>query len=187
MDAKLDEILITGDVKENQEYVLEQIPELTNLVGFEHKHPHHHLDVWEHTLEVIKNIKTPDLETRMAGLLHDIGKPLSYQDEEVRHYHGHPQISAQMSESILTRLRYSSQFVKDVTYLVRTHDTIIDVEHLDNSYNMILKRLELQYADAKAHAPTTVVKRIKFLDEISKELSNKYAQKIKVQQEEEIR
>ena len=183
MDSKLDEILITGSVEENQKYVLEKIPELTNLIGFEHKHPHHHLDVWEHTLEVIKNIKTPDLETRMAGLLHDIGKPFSYQDEEVRHFHGHPQVSAQMAKEILARLKYSSEFIKDVTYLVKTHDTIIDIEHLDNTYNMILKRLELQYADAKAHAPSTVAKRIKFLDEISRKLANKN----KMQQKEEIR
>ncbi len=28
----------------------------------------------------------------MAALLHDIGKPFAYQDEEVRHFHGHPQV-----------------------------------------------------------------------------------------------
>lgn len=185
MSIKLDDILMIGNVKENQEYILEQIPELSNLVGFEHKHPHHHLDVWEHTLEVVNNIKIPDLETKMAGLLHDIGKPFSYQDEEVRHFHGHPQISAQMAKVILTRLNYSTQFITEVTYLVRTHDTIIDIEHLDNSYDMIFKRLALQYADAKAHAPTTVKKRIEFLDEISRKLTSIYLQKVKIQQKEE--
>lgn len=58
--------------------------------------------------------------------------------------------------------------------LVREHDTIIDVDNLDNSYNMIRKRLELQYADARAHAPSKVEKRVKFLDEISKSLDEKY-------------
>ena len=167
MNSILDDILITGKVKENQEYIFEQIPELISLQGFSHNHPHHHLDVWEHTLAVVDNLETSDLETKMAGLLHDIGKPFSYQDDEVRHFYGHPQISAQMTEFILNRLGYPSQFITDVTYLVRTHDTIINIEHLDNSYDMVLKRLELQYADAKAHAPTTVAKRIKFLDKIS--------------------
>ena len=71
------------------------------MIGFEHRHPHHHLDVWDHTLEVVKNITSQDLELKMAALLHDIGKPFSYQDEEVRHFHGHPEVSSKMSENIL--------------------------------------------------------------------------------------
>lgn len=174
MDTKLNEILLEGTVQENQDYVLAQIPELEHCVGFEHKHPHHHLDVWGHTLEVVRNINSRDLETRMAALLHDIGKPFSYQDEEIRHFHGHPKVSAKITEEILQRLGYQENFIEDVTYLVREHDTIIDVDNLDNSYNMIKKRLELQYADARAHAPSKVEKRVRFLDELSKRLDEKY-------------
>ena len=174
MDTKLNEILSEGTVQENQDYVLAQIPELEHCVGFVHKHPHHHLDVWGHTLEVVRNINSRDLETRMAALLHDIGKPFSYQDEEIRHFHGHPKVSAKITEEILQRLGYQENFIEDVTYLVREHDTIIDVDNLDNSYNMIKKRLELQYADARAHAPSKVEKRVRFLDELSKRLDEKY-------------
>ena len=152
MDKELNEILLNGMLRENQEYVIEQIPELKPCVGFDHRHPHHHLDVWGHTLEVVENIKSKDLEIRMAALLHDIGKPFSYQDEEVRHFHGHPEVSAKMTKEILKRMGYSETFIKDVIYLVSEHDTIIDVDNLDNTYEMILKRLELQYADARAHA-----------------------------------
>lgn len=168
---KLSEIISTGKIEENLEFLKEKIPEITNMIGFEHNHPHHHLDVWNHTLEVIKNINNQDLELKMAALLHDIGKPFSYQDDEVRHFHGHPEVSSKISENILKRLGYDEKFVKDVCYLVRTHDTIIDPNNLDNSYKMIMKRLQLQYADAKAHAPSKVEKRIRFLDAISESLS----------------
>lgn len=174
MDKELNEILLNGMLRENQEYVIEQIPELKPCVGFDHRHPHHHLDVWGHTLEVVENIKSKDLETKMAALLHDIGKPFSYQDEEVRHFHGHPEVSAKMTKEILKRMGYSETFIKDVIYLVSEHDTIIDVDNLDNTYEMILKRLELQYADARAHAPSKVGKRIKFLDEISNKLKQRH-------------
>lgn len=174
MDKELNEILLNGKLRENQEYVFEQIPELKPCVGFDHRHPHHHLDVWEHTLEVVGNIKSKDLETRMAALLHDIGKPFSYQDEEVRHFHGHPEVSAKMTKGILKRMGYSETFIENVTYLVNMHDTIIDVDNLDNTYEMILKRLELQYADARAHAPSKVEKRIRFLDEISGKIKQRY-------------
>ena len=110
----------------------------------------------------------------MAALLHDIGKPFSYQDEEVRHFHGHPEVSAKMTKGILKRMGYSETFIENVTYLVNMHDTIIDVDNLDNTYEMILKRLELQYADARAHAPSKVEKRIRFLDEISGKIKQRY-------------
>lgn len=170
---RLSEIVSSGKIEENMDFVREQIPEVINMIGFEHRHPHHHLDVWNHTLEVVKNIGTTDLESRMAALLHDIGKPFSYQDEEVRHFHGHPEVSSQMSETILKRLGYDDTFIKNVCYLVRTHDTVIDPNNLDNSYKMVMKRLRLQYADARAHTPSKVQKRINFLDEISEKLKEK--------------
>ena len=155
---------------ENMEDILKLIPEIRSMINFEHKHPHHNLDVWQHTLAVIRNLNTNDLELNMAALLHDIGKPVSYQDDEVRHFHGHPEKSYQITISILERLGYNKGFIDRVAYLVKTHDTIIDPTNLDSTYEMIKKRLKLQYADAKAHHPNTVEKRIKFLDSIEKQL-----------------
>lgn len=171
---KVKQILTSADVsksiKENFEYIVDCIPEIKNMIGFEHKHPHHHLDVWQHTLEVLKQLKSRDLELNMAALLHDIGKPFSYQDEEVRHFHGHPEVSCKMAQQILARLGYHEDFIKRVSYLIETHDTIIEPNNLDNSFEMIQKRLQLQYADAKAHHPEKIEKRIKFLDDIAGQL-----------------
>lgn len=174
LKPKIEEILkgnnVADSINENIEYLLTLIPEIKDMIGFEHKHPHHHLDVWQHTLEVLRNLNTKDLELNMAALLHDIGKPFSYQDEEVRHSHGHPEISCKMTQQILTRLGYDEKFIKRVSYLVATHDTVIDPNNLDNNFEMIGKRLQLQYADAKAHHPDKVEKRIRFLDGIKKQL-----------------
>ncbi len=167
---KISEIIMSGKIQENIEYIKIQIPEVIPMIGFEHRHPYHHLDVWNHTLAVVSGIKSNDLETKMAGFLHDIGKPFSYQDEEVRHFHGHPEVSEKMAKNILTRLEYDEEFIKNVCYLVRTHDNIINPNDLDNTHEMIMKRLVLQYADAKAHAPDKIYKRIRHLDEICKEL-----------------
>lgn len=174
MNLKLNEILSRNNaadaINENIDEVLELIPEIKNMIGFEHKHPHHHLDVWQHTLEVVRNLETTDVELNMAGVLHDIGKPFSYQDEDVRHFHGHPKVSCEMTKQILARLGYNREFIKRVSYLVETHDTVIDPNNLDNSLVMVQKRLKLQYADARAHHPDKISKRINFLDSINEQL-----------------
>lgn len=174
LKTKLDEILMSENVPEainkNMEYLEIIMPEIKNMIGFEHRHPHHHLDVWQHTLEVLRNLDSKDLELNMSALLHDIGKPFSYQDEEVRHFHGHPEVSFEMSKQILTRLGYDERFIQRVTYLVETHDTKIDPNNLDNRLEMVQKRLQLQYADARAHHPDKIQKRINFLDDINKQL-----------------
>lgn len=176
LKLKIEECLtgnnVAESISEEMESLLSLIPEIKNMIGFEHKHPHHHLDVWQHTLEVLKNLNSKDLELNMAALLHDIGKPFSYQDEEVRHFHGHPEMSCKMAKQILTRLGYDEEFIKRVSYLVETHDTIIAPSNLDNSSEMIQKRLQLQYADAKAHHPDKIEKRIKFLNDIKERLRN---------------
>lgn len=168
----INDLIRQKKVRENEELITTYIPEIKCMIGFEHKHPHHNLDVWNHTLKVLEGIKDNDLELRMSALLHDIGKPFSYQDGDVRHFHNHPQVSKQISEKILRRLNYDENFIKNVCYLVETHDTIIDTNNLDNNYEMIIKRLKLQYADAQAHDPKYVQKRIQFLDGIRTELEH---------------
>ena len=167
--------LSSGPVAENitsyLNFFLEAIPEIQNMIGFEHNHPHHHLDVWEHTLEVIRNLNTLDLELNMASLLHDIGKPFCYQEGDVRHFHGHPEISEKITRQALLKIGFDFSFVERVAYLVKTHDTPINPNQLDNDLELVKKRLELQYADAKSHHPSKVEQRIKRLDEISHTLN----------------
>ncbi len=172
-------IILTDDnveesIKNNMDYLMEVIPEIKPMIGFDHKHPHHPLSVWDHTVEVIKNLQSNDFELVLAGLLHDIGKPFQFQEGEVRHFHGHPKKSAEISERVLDRLDFDSTTKKNVVYLVLTHDTVIDPENLDNTIPLINKRLQLQYADARAHTPSTVPKRVALLNDIKRRIDEHY-------------
>lgn len=163
---------VEGEIDKNIDFITYIIPEILYMVGFEHKHPHHDLDVYNHTLKALSNSKC-DLKIRMALLLHDIGKPYSYQDDgQIRHFHGHPKVSAEMSETILKRLGYEGEFISDIIYLVENHDKLIDTDNLDNNIEMVRKRLEMQYYDARAHKEDKVKKRIDILDEIKRKLNN---------------
>jgi hypothetical protein len=52
---KLNDILLSENVKEkvneNIELITNIIPEISSSIGFEHNHPHHDLDVYNHTLK----------------------------------------------------------------------------------------------------------------------------------------
>lgn len=84
------DILLAEDVvlaiKNNIGYLLDIIPEIKCMMGFDHKHPHHHLDVWNHTLYAL-SLSKRDFGVRLAkdgnyyiwsdsflGLLADIKK-----------------------------------------------------------------------------------------------------------------
>ena len=77
---EINKILNTNTAREKQNTLMKLMPELKFMKGFDHKHPHHHLDVWKHTLLALS--KAPNnFDIRLSLLLHDIGKPHSYQND----------------------------------------------------------------------------------------------------------
>lgn len=173
MKDKLYEILMVDDVVDsinsNIDVLFDMIPEIEYMIGFQHNHPHHHLDVWNHTLLAL-SLSKRDFDTRVVLLLHDIGKPFSYQDDDVRHFHGHADVSSNMSVGILNRLGFNSEEVDELTYLIREHDTEITKEDIDTNIDLCIKRFGIQFCDALAHNPTKLKKRIEYLVKLSKEL-----------------
>ena len=161
---------ILSSIENNLDYLLEIIPEIRYMIGFEHKHPHHHLDVWNHTLYAL-SMSENDFEIRLCLLLHDIGKPFSYQEGEVRHFKGHAKVSAIMSEDILTRLEFDKKFIDEVCYLIKLHDTPISNNRIDNNYDLCCKLYKIQYCDALAHHPEKLEKRKKYLSMIKRKLN----------------
>lgn len=167
MDNKIEKILtnenINDSINENLKILLDLIPEIKYMINFKHNHPHHHLDVWNHTLYAL-SLSPNDFEIRLILLLHDIGKPHSYQDEDgIRHFKGHAEISSDMARSILKRLNYKDEFINEVCLLISLHDTQINVSDIQNNEELYYKLYQVQYCDALAHNPTKLDTRIKYL------------------------
>lgn len=155
---------IEESINSNIDCLLSIIPELKNMIGFEHKHPHHHLDVWNHTLLAL-SLSSKDFDVRLSLLLHDIGKPFSYTEENgIRHYNNHAVVSSKMSESILSRIGYDKNYVSKICKLIELHDTPIKKEDLVYGHELLYKRYLIQYCDAYAHNPDKLEKRIKYLN-----------------------
>ena len=163
---ELEKILLSNDIvksiEENKEMLLTIIPELNDMIGFEHNHPHHHLDVWEHTICAL-SYSCNDFDLRICLLLHDIGKPYSYQDGEVRHFKGHPKASSNISRNILNRLGYEKDHVEKICYLIENHDNPLTYYDVLDNFDLSLERYLIQYCDALAHNPEKLEKRKQYL------------------------
>ena len=137
------------------------LPELSACVGFAQNSKYHCYDVWEHTLHALEQCNTNDLLTRLSILLHDVGKPLCYtEDEDGGHFKGHGPIGTELTASLLRRLRFDNGTSARVTRLVEYHDRITPAEPKAVKRLMqkftdedILRLLEVQRCDRLAHAP----------------------------------
>lgn len=105
------------------------IPELKDMFDFPQKNPHHDYDVFGHTVHAIENCNSDDLTVRLAVFFHDFGKPHSYQDGEdgIRHFKGHGRVSADMTDTIMRRLKFDNETRNNVVQLVYYHDATFEV------------------------------------------------------------
>ncbi len=99
------------------------IPELAEAFDFPQHNKHHRFDVWKHIINSVGGIE-PDALLRTVMLLHDIGKPRACTTDAngQNHFKGHQQISADMSETILRRLKYPKAFSEECLELIIYHD-----------------------------------------------------------------
>lgn len=171
---KLNEVLKSESISEIEEKIIfEIIPELESEKGFLQNNPWHIYDVWDHTRKVFQSSKSDDIEIRLALLLHDIGKPHSYQDDEngVRHFRGHAQKSAEMSRDILNRLGYSETEISRLCFLIANHDKTIRPSQVKKSeLPLFRKLLYMQYCDASGYNPEYINGVFERLDAISSKL-----------------
>ena len=110
------------------DHVLPEVPALRLEVD-EHAH---HKDVYEHSLTVLRQGialeasrnpgAEPDVVSRLAGLLHDIGKPATRRVEgNAVTFYNHDVIGSRLAAKRLKALRFDNDTVKAVARLVELH------------------------------------------------------------------
>ncbi|CAB4889111.1 unannotated protein [freshwater metagenome] len=106
----------------------EFLPELPDM-RLEQDPIHRHKDVLTHTIAVVENVtrEFPGVydfrRTRLAALLHDVGKPKTrgYMKGKGVTFHHHEVVGARMARARLQALRYSNDDVHAITELVALH------------------------------------------------------------------
>lgn len=150
----IEKILSFDVIAEKEEQIIFGIiPELKYEKDFPQNNPWHIYDVWNHTKKVVQN-SNADKEIRLVLLLHDIGKPHSYQDDEngIRHFRGHSQKSAEISKTILERLGYTKEQINEICFLIANHDRTIQPEVINaGNLETYKKLLYIQYCDASGY------------------------------------
>ena len=171
----IEQILSLDLISENEEQtIFDIIPELKDEKGFPQNNPWHIYDVWDHTKKVVQSSK-PYKDIRLVLLLHDIGKPHSYQDDEngTRHFREHSQKSAEISKTILERLGYTQEQIDEICFLIANHDKTIQPEVINASnLERYKKLLYIQYCDASGYKPEYIQSVYDKLDKISSYLKS---------------
>ncbi|MEI3867675.1 CCA tRNA nucleotidyltransferase [Microbacterium sp. CCNWLW134] len=138
IQGELVKLLQTGDPARGIRLLVETglidlfLPEVPAL-RLEIDEHHHHKDVYEHSLTVLRQTiqleqerfpdAAPDVPLRLAALLHDIGKPATRRLEPGGGvtFHHHDVKGARMARKRLQSLRFDSDTIATVTRLIELH------------------------------------------------------------------
>jgi poly(A) polymerase len=123
------------DLLDESGLLKEILPEVETLKGCEQPPQFHpEGDVFVHTRLMLKllpqQVSTPLV---LSVLFHDIGKPPTYsydQDEERIRFSGHDKVGAEMTEAIMTRLRFSRAEIDATVEAVANHMIFKDVQKM---------------------------------------------------------
>jgi poly(A) polymerase len=124
----------------------EVLPEAVRLRGVAQPPEFHpEGDVWTHTMLMLENLPPNCASTlAWAALLHDIGKPATYQPpkpavpgsnekpDRIR-FNGHVETGVRISETILARLRFSGDDTDQIASLIANHMRFGDVLQMKQS------------------------------------------------------
>ncbi len=136
------------------------IPEIGPMVGFCQHNRHHRFDVFEHTVNVVKNVR-PVLYMRLAAFFHDCAKPLTFSLDEKGegHFYSHAPRGAVIAKDSLRALRFDGETIERAVRLIKIHDSPIECNEI--TVKKKLRRLgeetffdlvELQRADNLAQS-----------------------------------
>jgi poly(A) polymerase len=144
IQAELTRILTEGGAGRGFELLYELgllehiLPEVVRMRGMAQPPQYHpEGDVWTHTMLLLEKLPAGSSATLAWGaLLHDIGKPATYQPpnptipgDRIR-FNGHVEVGVRIAQEILARLRFSNDETEQIVALVKNHMRFGDIREM---------------------------------------------------------
>ncbi len=153
----------------------EILPDVHTMIGIEQPPQFHpEGDVFIHTCLVLdklyKNTRGKySLELAMGALLHDVGKPPTFEVSDRIRFNGHDRVGAGMAKGICRNLKFSKKQIERIVSLIREHLKFKDVRNMRQSTlkrflatPYIEEHLEMHLADCQAsHGITEIYEYLK--------------------------
>ncbi|MHC4841093.1 MAG: CCA tRNA nucleotidyltransferase [Planctomycetota bacterium] len=142
IQAELSKLLTRGNASDGFRMMSETgllqviLPEIESMHGVDQPPQYHpEGDVFIHTMLALDKLQeSPSLTLALGVLLHDVGKPPTFDDTTDRiRFNGHDKLGAEMTRTILRRLKYSTDVVDRVVSLVADHLRFINVPKMKTS------------------------------------------------------
>ena len=170
-------------LKEHRDIIAQFIPEAAAMFDLDQENPFHLYDVWMHTVHAVDNIP-PDPVLRLAAFFHDIGKPpCKVVSDGWGHFYGHEKKGAEMTDSIMHRLRYDNDTRNTVVRLIDKHGIVFNPN--GKQAGRLLHRLgekdlrmliELERADVSAQHPDHVDERLTNIGAFERKVDERIAE-----------
>ena len=148
----------------NKTWLLEEIFPFVNELKQVPPNSHHHLDLFHHSIETVKQVQllyenAPDVvkehldridfggfsrlaHLKLAAFMHDIGKFSTWTIEEGKHrFIKHDDVGAKMSIKILKKLHFSNKQIDYISSMIKYH---IYPSHVMN-YTKITEKIMMRY------------------------------------------
>lgn len=121
------------------------LPELANCKGVTQNIIYHMYDVFDHILAVVDYLP---IKLRLAGLFHDVGKPITKTEEPCIHFIGHEEVGARMTQSAMERLKFSNHEIERAVHIVLNHMSLLDTRNWrGGTIRRWINRVGAEYVD----------------------------------------
>ena len=157
--------------------VLDEIlPGYSNIYQYVQKTPWHIYDIFTHTDVALDDAIGYPLESRLALVFHDIGKPKmeTFDEQGIAHYKQHAMVSEQMAREYMLALRYDKKTIERTCLLIYYHDYYVQpkrkilrkfLSKFDNDVEFAIQALMVQMADDQAKNMEKAQEKIDLLKE----------------------
>ena len=90
-------------------------------------------DVFTHTKLMLGRMDGPSPELALGVLLHDVGKPPTYEEADRIRFNRHDRVGKEIAATVCRRLRVPNSVTDAVVALVASHMTFMNVENMRES------------------------------------------------------